>query len=183
MVQGMTLIFLFGFPHPLLCDMAEPVMDISGLGTKARYSCKNGFVQIVVQIGTWICVCNSHNENGTHLELIPFDCFIIFFPIVPEVLQLIYTLIQYKGYTSKFKFFDGVQFRKYFISLPAFYLIIWLMKSPKNFEKTSILKIWQLIFFRAVKTQFGEISLKSCIFRQDKNWFSPILPHYIYFSD
>ena len=78
MVQGMTLIFLFGFPHPLLCDMAEPVKDISGLGTKARYSCKNG----CVQIGTWICVCNSHNENGTHLDLIPFDCFIIFFPVL-----------------------------------------------------------------------------------------------------
>ena len=52
-----------------------------------------------------------------------------------------YSLIQYKGYNSKLKFFDGEQFRKYFISLPAFYLIIWLMKSPKNFEKTSILKI------------------------------------------
>ena len=52
-----------------------------------------------------------------------------------------YSLIQYKGHNSKFKFFDGVQFRKYFISLPAFYLIIWLMESPKNFEKTSILKI------------------------------------------
>ena len=52
-----------------------------------------------------------------------------------------YTLIQYKGHNSKFKFFDDVQFRNYFIFLPAFYLIIWLMKSPKNFEKTSILKI------------------------------------------
>ena len=52
-----------------------------------------------------------------------------------------YSLIQYKCHNSKFKFFDGVQFRKYFISLPAFYLIIWLMKSPKNFEKTYILKI------------------------------------------
>ena len=35
-----------------------------------------------------------------------------------------YSLIQYKGYNSKFKFFDGIQFRKYFISLPAFCLII-----------------------------------------------------------
>ena len=52
-----------------------------------------------------------------------------------------YSLIQFKGYNSKFKFFDGVQFRKHFISLPSFYLIIWLMESPKNFEKTSILKI------------------------------------------
>ena len=33
-----------------------------------------------------------------------------------------YSQIQYKGYNSKSKFFDGVQFRKYFISLPAFYL-------------------------------------------------------------
>ena len=28
-----------------------------------------------------------------------------------------------------------------FIFLPAFYLIIWLMASPKNFEKIAILKI------------------------------------------
>ena len=93
-----------------------------------------------------------------------------------------YSLIQFKGYNSKFKFLDGVQFRKYFISLLAFYLIIWLMKSPKNFEKTSILKIWWLVFFRDGKTHFGEIPLKSYIFRHDKNWFSPILPHNIYFS-
>ena len=52
-----------------------------------------------------------------------------------------YSLIQFKGYNSKFKFFDGLQFRKHSISLLAFHLIIWLMKSPKNFEKTSILKI------------------------------------------
>ena len=94
-----------------------------------------------------------------------------------------HSLIQYKGHNSKFKFFDGLQFRKYFISLPAFYLIIWLMKSPNNFEKTSIFKIWQLVFFRGVKTQFGEIPLKSYIFRYDKNYFSPISPHNIYFSD
>ena len=93
-----------------------------------------------------------------------------------------YSLIQYKGYNSKFKFFDGVQFRKYFISLLAFNLIIWLMKSPKNFEKTSILKIWWLVFFRGVKTYLGEIPLKSYIFTHDKNWFSTILPHNIYFS-
>ena len=52
-----------------------------------------------------------------------------------------YSLIQFKGYNPKFKFFDGVQFGKYFISLLAFFLIIWLIESPKNFEKTSILKI------------------------------------------
>ena len=31
-----------------------------------------------------------------------------------------------------------------FIFLPAFYLIMWLMVSPKNFEKMAILKIWRL---------------------------------------
>ena len=87
---------------------------------------------------------------------------------VPEAFEA-YSLIQYKGHNSKFKFFDGLQFRKYFISLSAFYLIIWLIILQKKFEKTSILKIWQLVFFRGVKTQFGEIPLKSYIFRYDKN--------------
>ena len=32
-----------------------------------------------------------------------------------------------------------------------------LMKSPKNFEKIAILKIWQLVSFWGVKTHFGEI--------------------------
>ena len=32
-----------------------------------------------------------------------------------------------------------------FIILSAFDLIIWLMTSPKNFEKIAILKIWQLV--------------------------------------
>ena len=37
--------------------------------------------------------------------------------------------------------------KKHLIFLPAFYLIICLMKSPRNFEKIAILKIWQLISF------------------------------------
>ena len=37
---------------------------------------------------------------------------------------------------------------------PAFYLVMWLMISPKNFEKIAILKIWELI------SLFGEIPLK-----------------------
>ena len=56
---------------------------------------------------------------------------------------------------------------KYFTFSPAFYLITCLKKSPKNFEKVPILKIWQLVSFGDVKTQFGETSLKRCIFRYD----------------
>ena len=43
-----------------------------------------------------------------------------------------------------------------FIILPAFYLIMWLMKLPKNFEKIAILKIGELVSFLGVKIQFGK---------------------------
>ena len=46
-----------------------------------------------------------------------------------------------------------------FIFLPEFYLIIWLMTSPKNFEKIPILKTWQQIFFWGIKTYFGKMML------------------------
>ena len=38
-----------------------------------------------------------------------------------------------------------------FIFLPAFYLNLWLMKLPKNFEKRAILKIGDLVSFWGVK--------------------------------
>ena len=63
-----------------------------------------------------------------------------------------------------------------FIFLPAFYLIIWLMTLPKNFEKISILKIQQLVFFWGIKIYFGKFLLKWCIFRHGKIWFSQIMP-------
>ena len=63
-----------------------------------------------------------------------------------------------------------------FIFLPAFYLIIWLMPSPKNFEKISILKIWQLVFYWNVKICFGKFLPKWCIFRHGKILFSQIMP-------
>ena len=48
----------------------------------------------------------------------------------------------------------------YFISLPAFYLIISLMKAIKTFEKIAILKTQGLVSFCDVKTHFGKIPLK-----------------------
>ena len=65
---------------------------------------------------------------------------------------------------------------------PAFYLIIWLMTSPKIFLKIPILKIWQLVFFGGVKTYFGILPLKWGIFRHGKNWFSLIFPRTSYWS-
>ena len=37
-----------------------------------------------------------------------------------------------------------------------FYLITWLMKWPKEFEKIAILKIVELVSFSGVKIQFGK---------------------------
>ena len=72
--------------------------------------------------------------------------------------------------------------RKYFILLPAFYQIMGLMKSPKNFEKIAILKKWQLIFFWVVITEFGKISLKRCIFRNVFSCLFQYCPSNIYCS-
>ena len=61
-----------------------------------------------------------------------------------------------------------------FIFLPVFYLIMWVMKASKNFGKTTILKIWELISSGGLKTHFGKLALKWCIFRHEKrcfNWY------------
>ena len=55
------------------------------------------------------------------------------------------------------------------ILLTAFYLIMWPMTHQRNSWKISILKIWQLVFFWGVKTYFGILPLKWCIFRHEKN--------------
>ena len=65
-------------------------------------------------------------------------------------------VIYIKGHNLLSYFLFGKKFHKCFILLPAFYLNIWLMKSPKSSEKIAILKIWQLVFFWGVKTHFGK---------------------------
>ena len=69
-----------------------------------------------------------------------------------------------------------------FIFSPAFYLIIWLMESPNNLEKISILKKWQLFFYWGVKTYFGEMPLKLCIFRHDIFYLYQYFPSNSYCS-
>ena len=59
-----------------------------------------------------------------------------------------------------------------FIPVPAFYLIMCLMKAPKNFEKIAILKIWELVSLGGGKTHFGKLALKWCIFRHEEFFFN-----------
>ena len=47
-----------------------------------------------------------------------------------------------------------------FIFSAAFYLIMCLMKAPKNFEQIVILKARDIVSFRDVKTHFGKLALK-----------------------
>ena len=58
----------------------------------------------------------------------------------------------WKGERITFKSFTCEKFRSDLIFLPAFHLSMWLMKSPKNFEKNGFLKIWELVSFWGVKT-------------------------------
>ena len=98
----------------------------------------------------------------------------IFSKICPII--IIYSLNTYKCHKSNIKILLMKSSEIVFIFLPAFYLIIWLMTSPKNFEKIFILKICQLVFFWGVKIYFGKFLLKWCIFRDGKIWLSQIMP-------
>ena len=71
-----------------------------------------------------------------------------------------YSLSAFKWHKSNIKNLLIESSEIVFIFLPAFYLIIWLMTSPKNSEKISILKIWQLVFFWNVKIYFGKFLLE-----------------------
>ena len=62
----------------------------------------------------------------------------------------------------------------HFIFLPVFYLITWVMKASKNFGKIAILKVWELISLGDVRTHFGKLALKWCIFRHEKNILTDI---------
>ena len=71
-----------------------------------------------------------------------------------------YSLIAYKWHKSNFKNVSMKRSENNFIFLPAFYLIMCLMKAQKNFEKIAILKIWELVSFWGVKIHSGKLPLK-----------------------
>ena len=58
-----------------------------------------------------------------------------------------------------------------FIILPAFYLILWLMKAQKIFFELAILKSQELVSFWGGKTHFGKLALKWCTFHHDQKLF------------
>ena len=62
-----------------------------------------------------------------------------------------YSLIAYKWHKSNFKNVSMKCSENNFIFLPAFYMIMGLMKAQKNFGKITILKIWELVTFWGVK--------------------------------
>ena len=72
-------------------------------------------------------------------------------------------------------FLSIVKFKQQYFNLASPLKLEWaeltwihVLKSQKNFEKIAILKIWQLVFFRGVKTYFLVLPLKWCIFNMKK---------------
>ena len=61
-----------------------------------------------------------------------------------------------------------------FIFSPAFYLIMCPMKAQKIFLKIFIFKTVELVSFWCVKTHFGKLPMKWCIFRHNKIWLESI---------
>ena len=67
--------------------------------------------------------------------------------------------------------FKNVISEKFRKLLYFFTCIMYLMKAHKNFGKLTILKIWELVSLGSVKTRFGKLAIKWCIFRHDKKKF------------
>ena len=82
-----------------------------------------------------------------------------------------YSLNTFKWHKSNIKNLWMKSSEIVLIFLPALYLIIWLIKFPKNFEKIPILKIWQLVFFWGVKTYWGEKFVIEILIHGSKNCF------------
>ena len=97
-------------------------------------------------------ICNKRNGTDTDLQIKRKNTWI---GIIIMHLLFNLRLNTIKGDKSISMVFDSETFRNYFISSSAYSLIVWLMRSPQNFEKIATLKIWQLISFRGVKTHFG----------------------------
>ena len=80
-----------------------------------------------------------------------------------------YRPVHKKYDSSKLKNFINEKFKKIFNFLPAFYPIMLLMISPKNFEKMAILKIWRLFSSELSKLTSANYPWNKAFLRDDKN--------------
>ena len=83
-------------------------------------------------------------------------------------LNIVFSYLKVTKVNSKILLMKSL--KKYFIFLPAFYLVLCLMEAPKNFWKIVILKRGELVSFWGVKNHFGKLPMKWCIFRHNKIW-------------
>ena len=95
-------------------------------------------------------------------------------PLISVLNQLWTSLWAWKRYKFEFNFLLIKKFRKY-LYLFNFILPDYVAHDvTKEFWKITILNIWQLVFFRGLKSYFGILPLKWCIFRHGKKLISHI---------
>ena len=129
----------------------------------STYLCTNPYTVLQCSQAVWVvkdtaCFCAGlrsarlpwHKLDGKTWFWIFFICYFASFA------GLHYSLSHFKRDKRFFKKSLVKSSDNNFVFLPAFYLIIWVMTSLKVFLKTTILKIWQLVFFWGIKTHFGE---------------------------
>ena len=71
-----------------------------------------------------------------------------------------WTLIWNENDKSLFKNFINEKFRKWFYFLPVFYLIMWVMKAPKNFGKKNYFENMRADFLRRSQNSLRQTSPK-----------------------
>ena len=123
-------------------------------------------------MGTWLWKKVNWTKARRYYSLGPLN--FTFVEVFTIFRYSTWWLISIKGHNLLSYFLLSEKFRKCFILLPTFYLVMWLMKSPKSFEKIAIFKIWQLVFIWGVKTYFGILPLKWWNFRHEKKGFDII---------
>ena len=115
------------------------------------YSIQFSYLLVLVIIIQWN-FCNSHSLNLICcFKIVDFTFKIKTGRLKRSQFSIYFhNLLYFQFYFCLVKLIKMV----YFLYLD-FNWIFWFMKSPKNFEKITVLKIWELVFFWGVKTHFG----------------------------
>ena len=132
-----------------------------------------------ISCGCWQTICNEYLVSISYVQGVPqlyVLNYIVRIPFVHNFKNWVSKdLLETKRTKVHLKILLMKTSENNFICLPVFCLILCLMKALKNFEKVSILKIWELVSLVGVKTHFCKIALKWCISDMKKIFVANIM--------